>query len=203
MKKILIILVLFALIGCKKDKDESQTVTDIDGNKYGVVTIDAQTWMTENLRVTKYNNGDPIPNVTDGTKWKNLITGAYCDYNNNVDNVKEYGRLYNWYTISDTRGLAPKGWHVATNADWQTLINFYGGKTNAGCELKKPVFNAVASVMRYSDGTFTLISDIGTIGHWWASTNLEHYYMYFNGVCAVDNKIADKIYGFPVRCIKE
>jgi PKD repeat protein len=73
----------------------SQTVTDIDGNVYHTVTIGTQVWMVENLKTTKYRNGDPIPNVTDSTTWGNSTTGAYCNYNNDANNSTTYGRLYN------------------------------------------------------------------------------------------------------------
>ena len=73
--------------------------TDIDGNVYQIVTIGTQVWMAENLKVTHYRNGDPIPNVTESATWEGLTTGAYCNYNNDVNNVATYGRLYNWYAV--------------------------------------------------------------------------------------------------------
>src|SRR5574344_55140 len=86
------------------------TVTDIDGNVYHTITIGTQTWMVENLKVSKYNDGTAIPNVTDATAWAALTTGAYCDYNNDVANGTKYGHLYNWYAVN-TGKLAPSGWH--------------------------------------------------------------------------------------------
>ena len=94
---------------------------DIDGNIYQTVHIGSQCWMAENLKVTHYRNGDPIPNVTDVTEWKNLTTGAYCDYDNNANNAETYGRLYNWYAVDDPRGLAPEGWHVPSDEEWKQL----------------------------------------------------------------------------------
>ena len=99
------------------------TVTDIDGNVYNTITIGTQTWMLENLKVSKYNDGTSIPNVTDATAWAALTTGAYCDYNNLVANGTKYGHLYNWYTVN-TGKLAPTGWHVPTNAEWTTLQTY-------------------------------------------------------------------------------
>jgi hypothetical protein len=80
--------------------------TDNDGNNYTTVTIGAQVWMVENLKTTHYRNGDPIPNVTDNVDWA-LSTSAYCDYNNTPSNSDTYGRLYNWFTVADTRNIAP------------------------------------------------------------------------------------------------
>ena len=104
---------LMLISSCHKDESEPEieygTVTDIDGNSYKTVKINDQWWMAENLKTTKYRNGDPILNVTNDTEWMNLTTGAYCDYDNNVTNVNTYGRLYNWYAVNDSRNIAPTG----------------------------------------------------------------------------------------------
>ena len=107
---------------CKKDDKEPKqtTVTDIDGNLYHTVKIGTQIWMVENLKTTKYRNGDPIANVT-GDQWDKTISGAYCSYDNSAANVTTYGLLYNWYAVNDPRKIAPEGWHVATYQDWETL----------------------------------------------------------------------------------
>jgi uncharacterized protein (TIGR02145 family) len=104
----------------------SSTVTDIDGNVYQTVTIGTQVWMAANLRVTHYRNGEDIPNVTEGPTWAALTTGAYCEYNNDANNVATYGRLYNWYAAVDSRNIAPIGWHVASNAEWKQLEMYLG-----------------------------------------------------------------------------
>ena len=85
-------------------------VRDIDGSEYKTIVIGNQTWMAENLRVTHYRNGDPIPNVTGNEEWSRLTTGAYCNYNNttNPDTIATYGRLYNWYAAIDSRKIAPE-----------------------------------------------------------------------------------------------
>jgi uncharacterized protein (TIGR02145 family) len=85
------------------------TVTDIDGNVYQTVKIGDQWWMADNLKVTHYRNGEPIPNVTDGSTWNSLDSGAYCNYDNDTGNVTTYGRLYNWYAVDDSRSIAPEG----------------------------------------------------------------------------------------------
>ncbi len=108
------------------DKTVYGTMTDQDGNEYKTITIGKRTWMAENLRTTKYRNGELIANVTDSLAWKALSTAAYCNYNNttNVDSIKVLGRLYNWYSVLDTtRNIAPKGWHVADTMDWKALYS--------------------------------------------------------------------------------
>jgi uncharacterized protein (TIGR02145 family) len=85
------------------------------------VTIGAQSWMGANLDVAFYRNGDPIPQVTDSTAWANLTTGAWCYYNNDPAMGAVFGKLYNWYAVNDSRGLAPVGWHIPTDAEWKTL----------------------------------------------------------------------------------
>lgn len=99
------------------------SVTDIVGNVYHTITIGTQCWMVENLKTTKYRNGDPIPNVSDDTQWSILTTGAYCNYNNEAAIGNKYGGLYNWYAVNDSRNIAPIGWHVATDEEWTTLTN--------------------------------------------------------------------------------
>lgn len=100
------------------------TVTDIDGNFYNTVMIGDQCWMKENLKTTTFRNGTPIPNVTNGDEWANLITGAYSWYGNQVKWKESYGALYNWFAIVDPNELCPEGWHVPSWDSWTQLINF-------------------------------------------------------------------------------
>lgn len=108
-------------------------VTDVDGNVYQSVKIGNQVWLAENLRVTKYNDGTSIPNIADSAAWNNINANqldapAYCYYNNtaNIDSIKDFGALYNWYAVNPTnpKKIAPTGWHVPTNAEWDTLQNY-------------------------------------------------------------------------------
>jgi len=101
-------------------------VKDIDGNVYKTISIGTQIWMAENLKTTRYRNGDTIPNVKSNNMWDGLNTGALCTYNNttNKDSILRFGRLYNWYALNDKRLIAPIGWHIPTDTEWQTLQDF-------------------------------------------------------------------------------
>lgn len=88
--------------------------------------------MAENLKVTHFRNGDKIPNVKDRTSWSNLKKGTYCVYDNNSSDFTTYGYLYNWYAVSDSIDIAPAGWHVPTDEDWQILIDYLGEAFGGG-----------------------------------------------------------------------
>ncbi len=119
-------------------------VTDIDGNTYQSVTNCGLTFTKQNLNVSKYSDGTPIPQVTDPTQWASLTTGAWCYYNNDLANGAIYGKLYNWYAVAGIydeasaansalrKKLAPAGWHIATNAEWSSLINCLDPNANGG-----------------------------------------------------------------------
>ena len=104
------------------------------------VTIGTQVWTGCNLDVTTYRNGDPIPEVTDQGAWNSLTTGAWCYYENTSSNGTTYGKLYNWHAVNDPRGLAPIGYHIPSDAEWTTLVNYLGGNNVAGGHLKEPGF---------------------------------------------------------------
>ncbi|MFZ4455481.1 MAG: FISUMP domain-containing protein [Bacteroidales bacterium] len=123
-------------------KDATNTVTDIDGNRYDVVTIGSLTWMVQNLRVTKYSNGDPIPNVQVGGEWNQLTSGAYCEIKNDKDYITKSGRLYNLQAVNDSRKVAPKGWHVASFEEWLNLL-LNNARSNLG--KAKNEFQAIAA----------------------------------------------------------
>ena len=100
------------------------TFQDIDGNIYHTVTIGTQTWMLENLKTTKFRNGESIPNVTDNAAWAGLTTAAWCDYDNSPANGSIFGHLYNWYAVNDSRNIAPAGWHIASDNEFTILLNY-------------------------------------------------------------------------------
>ena len=197
------------------------TVTDIDGNVYKTVKNGNQWWMAENLKVIRYRNGDPIPNVTDNTEWSNLAGGARCAYNNDENNVATYGRLYNWYAVNDNRNIAPAGWHVPTDEDWQTLVDYLGGDGIAGGKLKETGtvhwrspntgasnesgFSALpGGFCNYDNGNFI---SIGSYATFWSSTEGDPdggwglYLSYDSSEVFRSNYY--RRHGFSVRCVRD
>lgn len=107
---------------------------DLEGNEYGTILMcDGKQWTTNYLNVSFFENGDPIPEVTENDAWRDLNSPAYC-YLNNQDRGR--GKIYNWFAVNDSRGLAPEGWHIATEDEWNQLINCLGGVEVAGGKLK-------------------------------------------------------------------
>ena len=144
------------------------------------VMIGSQTWKICNLNVSTYSNGDPIPEITDQTDWVNATTGAWCWYNNDSANGPVYGRLYNYYAVNDPRGIAPAGYHVPSESEWQTLNSTIGGDGGALKEAgtthwtspntgatNSTGFSALPGGIRASDGSFALLNEYG---FWWTST---------------------------------
>ncbi|NQW78846.1 MAG: fibrobacter succinogenes major paralogous domain-containing protein, partial [Chitinophagaceae bacterium] len=108
------------------------SLTTSNSVNYSSILIGTQNWMDKNLNVSTYQNGDIIQYVSDPAAWAALTTGAWCYYNNDPANNAIYGKLYNWYAVNDLRGLAPKGWHIPTDAEWTTLSTTLGGDAIAG-----------------------------------------------------------------------
>ena len=174
-------------------KQSYGSVTDADGNVYATITIGDQVWTVENLRTTKYSDGSSIVNETDSVNWLGLTTGAYCNYQNSESGVSTYGRLYNWYAVTDTRGLAPDGWHVATEEEWEELGTYLGGHTVAGGRLKSvgttlwsapndgasnaACFFGVPTGARHvymtTNGTVAMFRERGRIAPFWTSTSIS------------------------------
>jgi uncharacterized protein (TIGR02145 family) len=195
---------------------ECGTVTDIDGNIYETVKIGSQVWMVENLKVTHYRNGDAIPKVVDPS-WTSLTTGAYCEYNNDVNNVATYGRMYNWYAASDSRNIAPPGWHVPSDAEWQTLIDYLGGDATAGGKIKEmglTHWNSPNDGATNESGFTALPSgyrsnfyyELGYDAYFWSSTEFDIGAAWFRTLIysnsAVGRYSSDERYGFSIRCVK-
>ncbi|MCX6319402.1 MAG: fibrobacter succinogenes major paralogous domain-containing protein [Bacteroidetes bacterium] len=143
MKNVLLFTaLLLVLLACNKNEsnvpDTPAVVSDIDGNRYEIISIGGREWMKQNLSTSRYRNGAVIPNVTDPAQWDTLTTGAWCWYNNDsATYAATYGKLYNWYAVNDPGGLAPAGWHVPDAVEWTTLSTSLGGNAVAGGLLKE------------------------------------------------------------------
>ena len=112
------------------------------GEDIETVVIGTQEWTVKNLNVSRYRNGDVIPEVKDPKEWASLTTGAWCYYNNDPKNGAIYGKLYNWYAYNDSRGLAPEGFHIPSKTEWELLFSYLGGEDTAAGKLKstKPLW---------------------------------------------------------------
>ena len=203
-------------------KTAGSPVSDVDGNIYHPVTIGTQTWMVENLKTTKFRNGESIPNITDGPTWGNLKTAAYCNYNSDANLANIYGRLYNGYCVSDSRNLAPTGWHVPSDAEWWTLTDYLGSESVAGGKLKEigtTHWNAPNTGATNEAGFSALpagtcfqyggqFSGIGDYCVWWTATASDVYSGYEREVDSINSAVHDSGGGYwgnglSVRCIKD
>ena len=195
------------------------SVTDIDGNTYATIQIGTQVWMAENLRTTRYRNGDPIPNVTDDRKWEDLRNGAWCHYKNDPKYEVPYGMLFNWFTVSDARKVCPAGWHVPTDAEWTVLSDYLG--VGAGGKMKsagtrhwaapniggtnESGFSGLPGGLRDLDEGY--FYGLGLYGNWWSASESGAEPAWTR---ALDNFNADvgrinyyKRNGFSVRCLRD
>lgn len=193
------------------------SVTDVDGNAYGTVSIGAQCWLAENLRTEHYRNGDALPSGLTDDAWQSTSSGAFEVYDNDPLNKDRYGLLYNWYAVDDARGLCPVGWHVPDNTDWTALTDHLGGVAAAGFALKATAaddpawngtnssgFGAVPGGVRSPSFGFFLYLDF--YGFWWSaseySSTLAHSRsMLTDGV--VSENFYSKRFGYSVRCVQD
>jgi uncharacterized protein (TIGR02145 family) len=195
-------------------------VTDVEGNTYKAVKIGNQVWMKENLKTTKSNDGTDIPNVTNSSTWIGLTTPGYVWYNNDISNKNIYGAIYNWHSVN-TGKLCPVGWHVPTNTEWTTLVNYIGGNSIAGGKLKETGFTHWLSpnTGATNESGFTALPGssrdnvgnwggaIGINGLWWTadaiSSNTGKRWYLSNTNSAIVNDWSYKVDGLSVRCIKD
>ncbi len=194
------------------------------------VVIGTQVWKTKNLDVATYRNGDPIPQVTDPAAWSALTTGAWCYYENNTADGPVYGKLYNWYAVNDSRGLAPLGYHIPTDTEWTTLTTFLGGVGVAGGKMKatgtsvwispntdatnSSGFTGLPAGYRYDDPGVGWIDPgvfgfIGYVGNWWSSSelNTDTAGAWFRSISYNTGGAVRSAYnksdGFSVRCLRD
>lgn len=201
----------------RKDSDESG-VTDVDGNTYGTVRIGDQEWMTKNLNVEHFRNGEAIPELK-SDKWDRTRNGAWCYYDNKAKNGKSHGKLYNWFAVNDARGLAPSGWHIPTDKEWETLVRYLGGEKLSAGKLKARDFWKSGSHGATNESGFTALpggsrdaaGDFGGLGEFvgfWSSTERSKSSAWFRRCPGHDStdviqSFSYKEGGFSVRCIKD
>ncbi len=220
MKKSLLLLSVFTFLILR---NQAQTITDIDGNVYHTVIVGSQIWMHENLKVTHYRNGDPIPNVKDSIQWCSLTNGALCNYNNDTSYISTYGSLYNWYAATDSRNLCPVGWHVPSETDLTTLFNNLGNIHIAGRKLKEIGCAHWFCPNEFADDSSGLTAlpggyRDGTVGYggysmltlhagWWTSTLCDATTSWILNLNYDDgqanNYCLPLTFGFYMRCIKD
>jgi clan AA aspartic protease (TIGR02281 family) len=191
-----------------------------NSNTIKSVKIGTQTWMTENLKVDRFRNGDLIQEVTTDEEWKKACIEekpAWCYYDNDPANGTKYGKLYNWYAVNDPRGIAPADFHIPTDAEWAILSNFLGGENTAGKKMKSTSgwlengngintssFSGLPGGNGNDDGSF---SSLGYSGYWWSitvdGTNRAYYRHLGRANDALYRNSAMKVAGLSVRCIKD
>jgi uncharacterized protein (TIGR02145 family) len=205
---------------CVLSEIDSIKIKESLQDKFETVTIGTQVWMLKNLDVDHYRNGDSIPEVRDNKEWSKLTTGAWCYYNNSDSLGKIYGKLYNGYAVKDSRGLAPIGYHVPSDAEWTTLTNYLGGESVAGGKMKEkgtihwssPNEGATNSSgflglpggsRNYNGGC----DGVWDCGFWWPDTvgdSTGAMFRYILNSYTNIFKYFDRIvWGFSVRCIKD
>ena len=208
---------------------DGQTTIDYYGRTYNLVEIGSQCWFKDNLATDRYRNGDSIPTALDNSAWASATYGAFAIYNNDIVNDLTYGKLYNWYTTIDSRGLCPAGWHVPSDCEWMYLEgnmgisildqqssgwrgNIEGGSLKATNNWNAPNagatnssgFEAFPGGFRYNIGTF---SSIGNLGYWWSSTEADSSAAWFRALyfdySSLNRSADNKLYGLSVRCLKD
>jgi uncharacterized protein (TIGR02145 family) len=215
----ILILIAYLLISCEKEPliiiEDSEPVSDIDGNVYKTVKIGEQVWIAENLKVSHFRNGDLIPEAKTTEEWIQAGTDnepAWCYYDNNSENGTKYGKLYNWYAVNDPRGLAPENWTIPDNNEWAMLIDYLGGNKVAGTVMKSATgwsskgngdnssrFTAIPGGGRVYNGIF---SDIDNAAVWWSSLDESAFTAY--GICLINDVVQGsfkKLTGLSVRAL--
>jgi uncharacterized protein (TIGR02145 family) len=197
------------------------TMSDQQGNTYKTILIGNQEWMAENLNTSIYRNGDQIPTGLTSSQWANATTPAWCYYGDNPSYQCPHGKLYNWYAVADSRNLCPVGWHVPTDAEWQSMANILGGLGVAGGKMKSAGltywtsgnaggtnlsgFSAIASGNRSYNGSS---ANLGTLHTFWSSTpdisTVDAVlFRLHSGQSKLERFVWNNRFGFSVRCKKD
>ena len=198
-------------------------LVDVEGNVYQTTYIAGKLWMVQNLKVSKYRNGNSITSNVSNGNWSTTNAGAYTLYDGLGANNNKYGKIYNWHAVNDPRGLAPTGWHIPTQQEWYDLVEALGGYEVAGGKLKSTIsywnapntngsnetnFQGLPGGKRTKDLTPTYTSE-GQEGYFWSSTaasfgtgHAAYFKLSYNSAAA-DVSFEEKNFGFSVRCVKD
>ena len=212
----LIIIIFLFLVSC------DSSLKDIDGNYYKIVKIGPQEWLAGNLNVSHFRNGDPVMEVKGDKEWE--LAGrkgipAWCYFNNDSLNGKQYGKLYNWYALIDPRGLAPEGWHIPDDKEWKVLIDHLGGEEFAADKMKagsgwddtckgsnNSGFSGLPGGYRHYSGGFNRYDPEGG-AYWWGATEGFIYiscsYPLYYSKGGGDRFFTSKGRGLSIRCVKD
>ena len=205
---IMMATVLFGISSCTSTSEHYEIMNSI--------RIGSQIWAAENLDVSKFRNGDSIPEIESQEEFfkaGSLGKPAWCYYHGDSSNRKKYGKLYNWYAVHDNRGLAPKGWHIPSDREWTILTDYLGGDSIAGQKMKSAKewdgdnssgFNALPGGSSYSGSNY----GVGSGAYFWSSTEdssgtWNRYLISEFAQSFQVNYYKDRTYGLSVRCIKD
>ena len=221
--------VLFIFLGCKDTSStinpvdttlNDSTFTDIrDYRKYTIVKIGKQVWMSKNLNVSKYRNGDTIRHARTPEEWRDAASkgeGAWCYFNHDPMNEEIFGKLYNWYCVKDARGLAPFGYHIPSDLEWSVLSEYLGGEEIAGFKMKSVTgwsssggdnssgFNGKPGGLCHDNGTF---GSMTVDGFWWSSSESDNYECWFTNLRYDKDRLMKSMtlkgIGLSVRCLRD
>lgn len=239
---------LGSITGCRKEKEVVTvystnvifvdtvavplgSIADGEGNIYSTIYVGAQRWMAENLRTSRYSNGDPISFAPGAVQWGASGSGSWCYYEGDAGYNVFHGKLYNWYVVQDPRNVCPNGWHVPSDADWKELelvigipmpnlnsTGSRGAEANAGGQLKSLImwdnpnigatdslgFAALPGGSRFTTGLF---DQGGAKGYWWTSSGSDAVYAWqrslANDNAGVFRFVGAKTVGASVRCLED
>lgn len=200
--------------------NETKLIYDVDGNKYESIKIGNYNWMKSNLKVTKFNNGDPILQIGDSATWSMVELPAYSIYDNVPEHKEDYGIIYNGYVMRDERNVCPQGWHASTREEWKDIIDFYGGVNNAGASLKEVGYDhwKAPNESATNESGFTgrgggdrkvygNFNGIGEYNIWWTDTygnqGANYIYILHYDIANVSSSSANMKSGMYVRCVED
>lgn len=216
------------VIGCSDSStnNPNNTLSDTvftdsrDGKKYSIVKINSQVWMSENLNASTYRNGDPIRYARTPEEWLDAAArfeGAWCYYDNDPKNGAVYGKLYNWYAVNDSRGLATAGFHIPSDLEWSLLTEYLGGEEIAGKKMKSINGWAnngngdnISGFKGFPGGycdNYGFFQDINEVAYFWSSSLTDTQFagyrklIYYNAEARGDYFF--KSGGFSVRCLRD